>query len=122
MANTYCGCLQVWAGSKQKELKVNGNQLLHQVSPIAVLVLGSLIPVIEPVGWTTRTEDTILGYRYSSAAVIWILFSSLLGLVVTLSTYLFIGVTSALTYNVVVSYPASGGCSHGTHSYKLIMT
>eukprot|EP00775_Hariotina_reticulata_P004049 gene4049-4296_t len=92
---------QVWAGSKQKELGVNGNQLLHQVAPIAVLVLGCAIPVIEPVGWTSRTENTILGYKYSQAAVLWILFSSILGLVVTLSTYLFIGVTSALTYNVV---------------------
>lgn len=92
---------QVWTGSKQKELGVNGNQLLHQVAPTAVGLLAVLIPIIEPVGFSSPKPGTILGYNFSSSAVAWILFSSCLGLVVTLTTYLFIGVTSALTYNVV---------------------
>lgn len=73
-----------------------------QVAPIAVVLLGVLIPLIEPVGWRTKAAGTILGYSYSGKAVLWIMFSSCLGLVVTLTTYLFIGVTSPLTYNVVV--------------------
>lgn len=92
---------QVWTGSKQKELGVNGNQLLHQVAPTAVGLLAVLIPIIEPVGFSNPGPGTILGFSFSSSAVAWILFSSCLGLVVTLTTYLFIGVTSALTYNVV---------------------
>lgn len=92
---------QVWTGSKQKELGVNGNQLLHQVSPSAVLLLAVLIPIFEPVGFNGPAEGTILGFKFSQGAVAWILLSSCLGLVVTLSTYLFIGVTSPLTYNVV---------------------
>lgn len=76
---------QVWAGSKQKELGVNGNQLLHQVSPSAVAMLAVLIPVLEPVGSLGKGDPkTILGFQYSQGAVMWILFSSCLGLVVTL--------------------------------------
>jgi solute carrier family 35 protein E3 len=94
--------LQVWTGVKQKQLGVNGNQLLHQVSPIAVLLLAVLVPLVEPVGsFNNPKEGTLLGYTYSRGSVAWILLSSGLGLVVTLSTYLFIGVTSPLTYNVV---------------------
>lgn len=87
---------------KQKQLGVNGNQLLHQVSPIAVLLLAVLVPLVEPVGsFSNPEEGTLLGYTYSRGSLGWILLSSGLGLVVTLSTYLFIGVTSPLTYNVV---------------------
>lgn len=76
---------QVWAGSKQKELGVNGNQLLHQVAPSAVVMLAVLIPILEPVGSLAKQDPkTILGFQYSKGAVLWILFSSCLGLVVTL--------------------------------------
>eukprot|EP00877_Chromochloris_zofingiensis_P002107 jgi/Chrzof1/11898/Cz06g13290.t1 len=95
------GLYQVWAGTKQKELGLNGMQLLHQMAPSAVVLLGVLIPALEPVGFTNPTPDTVLGYEYTVNAVAWIVFSSVLGLVVTLSTFLFIGVTSSLTYNVV---------------------
>ena len=92
---------QVWAGTKQKELGLNGMQLLHQVAPVSVLLLAVLIPLMEPVGWSDPRPGTILGYSFTGKAVAWILASSALGLVVTLSTFLFIGATSSLTYNVV---------------------
>jgi solute carrier family 35 protein E3 len=92
---------QVWAGTKQKELGLNGMQLLQQVSPASVALLAVLIPILEPVGWRDPRPGTILGYELSVGAVTWILISSALGLVVTLSTFLFIGATSSLTYNVV---------------------
>jgi solute carrier family 35 protein E3 len=95
------GLYQVWAGTKQKELGLNGLQLLHQVSPSSVLLLALLIPCLEPVGWSNPTPDTILGYHLTPAAGFWIVVSSALGLVVTLSTFLFIGATSSLTYNVI---------------------
>lgn len=41
-----------------------------------------------------------MGYEWTPAAAGWVVLSSVLGLVVTLSTFLFIGVTSSLTYNV----------------------
>jgi solute carrier family 35 protein E3 len=94
---------QIWAGTKQKELGVSANQLLHQVAPVAVALLGVLVPMIEPLGLGAggAAPGTILGYNLTPAALAWILLSSALGLVVTLSTFLFIGATSSLTYNVV---------------------
>jgi drug/metabolite transporter (DMT)-like permease len=92
---------QIWAGTKQKELGLNGMQLLQQVSPVSVVLLAILIPLMEPIGWGDPRPGTILGYVFSTRAVMWILISSALGLVVTLSTFLFIGATDSLTYNVV---------------------
>ncbi|KAF8065848.1 slc35e3 [Scenedesmus sp. PABB004] len=95
------GLYQVWAGTKQRELGLNGLQLLHQVSPLSVVLLACLIPLLEPVGWRGAGPGTILGYHLTPPAAFWIVVSSALGLVVTLSTFLFIGATSSLTYNVV---------------------
>ncbi|KAF8056764.1 RD21A [Scenedesmus sp. PABB004] len=38
----------VWAGHKQKQLGVSANALLHQVSPLAVLLLAALVAALEP--------------------------------------------------------------------------
>jgi solute carrier family 35 protein E3 len=95
------GLYQVWAGSKQRELGLNGLQLLHQVAPLSVVLLAVMIPLLEPVGFTNPGPDTVLGYTLTPAAAFWIIVSSMLGLIVTLSTFLFIGATSSLTYNVV---------------------
>jgi solute carrier family 35 protein E3 len=95
------GLYQVWAGSKQRELGLNGLQLLHQVAPLSVALLAVMIPLLEPVGFTNPGPDTVLGYTLTPAAAFWIIVSSMLGLIVTLSTFLFIGATSSLTYNVV---------------------
>ncbi|GBF94129.1 solute carrier family 35 member E3 [Raphidocelis subcapitata] len=92
---------QVWASTKQKELGLNGMQLLQQVSPVSAVLLAALIPLLEPVGWRGAAPGTILGYSFTPSAATWIVISSVLGLVVTLSTFLFIGATSSLTYNVV---------------------
>lgn len=83
----------VWAGAKQKELDVNGNQLLHQVAPIAAVLLAVLVPVVEPLGLLQQsktTMDTILGFDFSVQATAWLLLSSVLGLLVTLSTYILV--------------------------------
>lgn len=84
----------MWAGSKQRELGLNGLQLLHQVSPCSVVLLALLIPCLEPVGFSSPGPGTVLGYHLTPAAGFWIVVSSVLGLVVTLSTFLFIGATS----------------------------
>jgi solute carrier family 35 protein E3 len=94
----------VWTGYLQRELKVDANQLLYSVSPHAVALLTCLVPLFEPVGLLTGSfgaEGTILGYKLSPAAAVWILLGSVLGLVVTLSAYLFIGATSGTTYSVI---------------------
>ena len=72
------------------------------------------MPIMEPLGLLNPSEDTILGYNYTPAAVGAIMFSSVLGLLVSLSTFLVIGVTSSLTYNVVGHLKTviilTGGC------------
>ena len=98
---TVSGLYQVWAGAKQKELELSGLQLLHAVAPVAVALLGIMIPVMEPVGFNNPGPGTILGYELTVTAASWIIVSCVLGLLVTMSTFLFIGATSPLTYNVV---------------------
>eukprot|EP00887_Chlorella_sp_A99_P008012 scaffold12.g8012.t1 len=92
---------QIWAGVKQKELGLGSMQLLHQYVPLAALLLAVLVPVFEPMGWRDPGPATILGYHFTPGAVVAIAISSLLGLLVNLSTFLVIGATSSLTYNVV---------------------
>jgi solute carrier family 35, member E3 len=92
---------QIWAGVKQKELGLGSMQLLHQYVPLAAGLLAILVPLCEPMGWLHRTPDTVLGYEYTPGSVAAILISAVLGLLVNLSTFLVIGATSSLTYNVV---------------------
>ncbi|GIL90469.1 hypothetical protein Vretifemale_18118 [Volvox reticuliferus] len=129
---------QIWAGSKQRELKASSMQLLHAYTPQATLMLGILVPLCEPMGWTAvppqpmvvapgadeaavaaatppqRPLGTLLAYHYTPAAVSAILISAVLGLLVSLSTFLVIGATSSLTYNVVGHLKTviilTGGC------------
>ena len=107
---------QVWAGSKQKELQTSSMQLLHQYTPIAGMMLAILVPMLEPVGLFEIHSDkpTLLGYHYSLVSVTAIAISSILGLMVSLSTFLVIGATSSLTYNIVGHMKTvtilTGGC------------
>lgn len=71
-------------------------------SPQAAALLAVLIPLMEPVGWAQPDNpETLRGYRYTPGAVAAIALSAVLGVAVTLSTFLVIGATSSLTYNVV---------------------
>lgn len=107
---------QIWAGSKQTELQIGSLQLLHQYTPVTAVLLVFLIPIIEPVGMfdTQPSKATVLGYAYSLPAVLALVFSSVLGLLVSVSTLLLIGATSSLTYNMVGHLKTvlilSGGC------------
>ena len=107
---------QVWAGSKQRELQTGSMQLLHQYTPLAALMLAILVPVLEPIGLFDRSAHahTLVGYAYSWSSITAIAISSVLGLLVSLSTFLVIGATSSLTYNIVGHLKTvtilTGGC------------
>ncbi len=73
---------------KQKELGLGSMQLLHQYVPVAAGLLGILVPIFEPMGWTDPNPQTILGYRFTLGSVVAIAVSALLGLLVNLSTFL----------------------------------
>lgn len=92
---------QIWAGVKQKELGLGSMQLLHQYVPLAAMFMTVLVPIFEPVGWGSAAPGTLLGYTYTPGAIAAIGVSAILGLLVNLSTFLVIGATSSLTYNVV---------------------
>ena len=113
---------QIWAGSKQKELGAGSMQLMHQFQPYASSLLALLVAGVEPVGLpgTPRVlgQGTILGYAYTPLSVAAILTSAVLGLLVSLSTFLVIGATSSVTFNVVRSGTAVGRlvrCSKRLH-------
>ncbi|KAL3132226.1 hypothetical protein ABBQ32_008815 [Trebouxia sp. C0010 RCD-2024] len=107
---------QVWVGSKQRELQTGSMQLLHQYTPLSALMLAVLVPMMEPIGLFDRSLNahTLIGYTYSISSVTAIAISSVLGLLVSLSTFLVIGATSSLTYNIVGHFKTvtilAGGC------------
>ncbi|GMH42075.1 hypothetical protein BSKO_09994 [Bryopsis sp. KO-2023] len=105
---------QIFAGTSQKELQAGSMQLLHEYTPLAAVMLGLLIPVLEPMGWSKGGPDTLLGYEYRLSALVAIILSAVLGLLVSLSTFLVIGATSSLTYNIVGHLKTviilTGGC------------
>jgi len=78
-------------------------QLLDQFSPVAAGMLAVCIPILEPLGLGAggETRSTLLGYNMTFGAALAIAISSVLGLLVNYSTFLVIGETSSLTYNVV---------------------
>lgn len=92
---------QIWAGSKQKELQANSSQLLLAYTPQAMGLLVIMVPMLDKIGFGDPAPDTVLGYSYTTAAVAAILLSAVLGILVSLSTFLVIGALSSLTYNIV---------------------
>ncbi|KAK9842031.1 hypothetical protein WJX81_004974 [Elliptochloris bilobata] len=110
---------QIWAGAKQKELGAGSMQLMHQFAPHATALLAGLVVSVEPLGLPGSPGGgyglgTLLGYPYSWIAVGAILTTAILGLIVSLSTFLVIGATSSVTFNVVGHLKTvvilAGGC------------
>lgn len=106
---------QIWAGSKQKELQANSSQLLQAYTPQAIVLLVALVPLLDPLGTPgVPNRHTVLGFPYGLASVGAIVVSALLGVLVSLSTFLVIGATSSLTYNIVGHFKTivilAGGC------------
>ena len=65
--------VQVWIGTKQKELEAGSMQLMHQYTPWATGLLAVLVPIFEPVGFVNPIPGTILGFNYtfiSSTAIL----------------------------------------------------
>ncbi|GIL88817.1 hypothetical protein Vretifemale_16752 [Volvox reticuliferus] len=108
------GLYQIWAGSKQKELHANSSQLLLAYTPQAMAILAVLVPMLDDVGSPHRGGDTVLGFRYTPAVIFAIAISGTLGVMVSLTTFLVIGATSSLTYNVVGHSKTVGRISSGS--------
>jgi solute carrier family 35 protein E3 len=85
---------QIWVGTKQKELGVNSMQLLYYQSFISMVILTVAVPLIDD-------AVALYNYQFTTQSVSWILFSAFLAFFVNLSTFLIIGKTSPVTYNMV---------------------
>lgn len=85
---------QVLVGAKQKALEADSMQLLAYQAPISAAMLLVLTPVLED-------ASAIFSFPYTSGLVITIFGSGLLAALVNVSTFLIIGHTSAISYNVV---------------------
>ena len=94
--------------------RADSNQLCLRFSPLAAGLLALTLPLIEPAAVTSilrppghtppDTESLAAAapkFVATPMAVATILLSAALGMLVTLSTFLVIGATNALTYNVV---------------------
>jgi len=83
---------QIWVGTKQKELEVNSMQLLMYQAPISAAMLIPCIPLLDNTSKLTTPN---------LATACLILVSCFFALLVNLSTFLVIGKTSPITYNVL---------------------
>jgi len=107
MASCFTAAYQIFAGTMQKKLGLDSNQLVYNVAPYSFAFLLVLMPVFEDVGFygdlmmNEGNPDSIMGYRPTSAGLFMIFLSSILGVCVTLSTFLFIHATNPVTFNVV---------------------
>ena len=104
-----CACLSKvtfgcnFAGREQKGLGLSGLQLLQEYSPLAVGILSVLVPCVEDMGLShaERSIATVAGFPYTPEILMAICFSASCGLMVILSSFLVIGSTSPLTYNII---------------------
>lgn len=109
----------IWAGAKQKSLGAGSNQLLHRFSPVATILLLVAAPATERIIGSSNVEAQ---FQLTGQAFVVITASACLGLLVSLSTFLVIGHTSALTYNVVGHIKTVGVIAGGVFFYGEIIT
>ena len=91
---------QIWVGTEQKDLEANALQLLYYQAPVAALMLVPVIPLLDDMALLREYEVTssTLGLLVASCSV---------ALFVNLSTFLVIGSTSPLSYNVLGHFKLS---------------
>jgi len=96
---------QILIGKIQKQLKASSNQLLVSYTPFVVVMLACCTPIDMqlPENKEFGFDSYKAWYNESctTEAVITIIISGCLGMLVSLSTFLMIGATSPLTYNIV---------------------
>jgi solute carrier family 35 protein E3 len=96
---------QILIGKIQKSLNASSNQLLVSYTPFVVVMLACCTPIDMQLPENKEFGFDSYSQWYnescSTEAVITIALSGCLGMLVSLSTFLMIGATSPLTYNIV---------------------
>ncbi|KAG2498261.1 hypothetical protein HYH03_004011 [Edaphochlamys debaryana] len=100
------GLYQFWSARKQHELQANSSQLLFAYTPQAILIIAIAAPLVDSYGFREALSahplpDTVLGYGYGIRTTSAILLAALLGVLVSLSTFLVLATTSPATYSLL---------------------
>ncbi|KAK9664057.1 hypothetical protein RND81_14G016900 [Saponaria officinalis] len=88
---------QILTNTIQKRLNVSSTQLLYQSAPFQATVLFVFGPLVDKF----LTKKNVFAYTYSSIVVGFIILSCLIAVSVNFSTFLVIGKTSPVTYQVL---------------------
>ncbi|KAG0477566.1 hypothetical protein HPP92_012285 [Vanilla planifolia] len=88
---------QIMTNTIQKKLKVSSTQLLYQSSPYQAAILFATGPFVDK----CLTKRNVFTFNYSTIVVGFIILSCLIAVSVNFSTFLVIGTTSPVTYQVL---------------------
>ncbi|KAG6432815.1 hypothetical protein SASPL_104402 [Salvia splendens] len=88
---------QILTNTIQKRLNVSSTQLLYQSSPFQAAILFVIGPFLDQ----CLTGQNVFAYTYSPSVMVFILLSCLIAVFVNFSTFLVIGKTSPVTYQVL---------------------
>ncbi|XP_020080479.1 uncharacterized membrane protein At1g06890-like isoform X1 [Ananas comosus] len=88
---------QILTNTIQKRLKVSSTQLLYQSAPYQAAILFATGPFVDQL----LTKRNVFAYSYSPVVLGFIVLSCLIAVSVNFSTFLVIGTTSPVTYQVL---------------------
>ncbi|KAK4772226.1 hypothetical protein SAY86_014001 [Trapa natans] len=88
---------QILTNTIQKKLNVSSTQLLYQSAPFQAAVLFVSGPVVDQ----CLTKKNVFAFKYSPIVLVFIVLSCLIAVSVNFSTFLVIGKTSPVTYQVL---------------------
>ncbi|XP_051131477.1 UDP-xylose transporter 3-like [Andrographis paniculata] len=88
---------QIMTNTIQKKFKVSSTQLLYQSCPYQALILFVSGPFIDGL----LTKQNVLAFHYTPQVLVFIVLSCLISVSVNFSTFLVIGKTSPVTYQVL---------------------
>ncbi|XP_077228092.1 nucleotide/sugar transporter family protein isoform X2 [Tasmannia lanceolata] len=88
---------QIMTNTIQKRLSVSSTQLLYHSSPFQAAILFVSGPLVDQY----LTKQNVFAFKYSSLVLVFIILSCLISVSVNFSTFLVIGKTSPVTYQVL---------------------
>lgn len=88
---------QIMTNSIQKKFKVSSTQLLYQSCPYQAITLFIVGPFLDGL----LTNQNVFAFNYTPEVMVFIVLSCLISISVNFSTFLVIGKTSAVTYQVL---------------------
>ncbi|XP_019457289.1 PREDICTED: uncharacterized membrane protein At1g06890-like isoform X1 [Lupinus angustifolius] len=88
---------QILTNTIQKKLNVSSTQLLYQSAPFQAAILFVSGPVVDQL----LTKQSVFAHKYSPVVLAFIILSCLIAVSVNFSTFLVIGKTSPVTYQVL---------------------